>query len=74
MHFPPYNSTGDSSPPSEGAYATICSQVRLLPRHVPGLPERFDASQLLLAALNKFVFLRVRRLHVDMLSPTPRSG
>ena len=35
-------------------------QVRLLPRHVPGLPERFDASQLLLAALNKFVFLRVR--------------
>ena len=39
---------------------TLLTQVRLLPRHVPGLPERFDASQGLLAALNKFVFVRVR--------------
>jgi hypothetical protein len=63
-----YSSTVTSSPPSEWAYASICSQVRLLPRHVPGLPERFDASHLLLAALNKLVFLRVRRRHhADML-------
>ena len=35
-------------------------QVRLLPKHVPGLPEQFDISRLLLSALDKFVFVRVR--------------
>ncbi len=33
--------------------------MQLLPQHVPGLPERFDATKLLLSALNKFVFVRV---------------
>ena len=33
--------------------------VRLLPKHVPGLPESVDVSQLFLRALNKLVFMRV---------------
>jgi len=45
-------------------------QVQLLPRHVPGLPERFDASKLLLSALNKFVFVRVRALRLKCCKPS----
>lgn len=35
-------------------------QVRLLPAHVPGVPQSVDVSRLLLRAINNLIFLRVR--------------
>lgn len=47
--------------------------VRLLPKHVPGLPESVDVSQLVLRALNKFVFVRVC-ISISVLPPNRFQG